>query len=619
MRLLIDPAATPANLLPILETLSEAYPIIIGSAAGAADDVHVTFAPGAAKGTLEIRRIGNDATIAFDRVSHACRGVGTLLSGLVTPGATCRESASFETVGIMLDCSRNAVMTVAHVQRWLRQLALMGYNQAMLYTEDTYELPGEEYFGYLRGRYSADELRAVDQYAARLGVELVGCIQTLGHLEQALKWDAFRPVRDTSSVLLVGEEQTYQLIEKMVARVADTCRSHRIHVGMDETHDLGRGRYMDQFGYTRGYDLFNQHLARVVAICQRQGLKPMIWSDMYFRMGSKTMEYYDKECVIPDDVKAQIPVSAQLVYWDYYHKEKAFYLDWIQRHRALGFEPVMASGVWTWAMPWYGRAITESTVVPCVSACREAGLKEITFTLWGDDGAYCEFDSALAGLAFAAEVAYGGDQPDQKRIAARFAAVCGSDYEAVVTAGDMMEPLNPMYLLWDDPLLRIAWKNHALAKPGDWASIAAHYARLARKLSKYQHDVEPVDLSHAVTLLRYLQCKIRLNQAVDAAYATRDTDAFAAASRQIKITVRALDKLHASFRRQWYRRNKPNGFETIQIRLGGQRQRLLELAARLEDLVVGRCASIPELDETPGKNIGRFGCGWRTLAAAGIL
>jgi hypothetical protein len=619
MRLLIDPAATPADLLPILETLAESFPIRLGAGDGGAEELRVRFEPGAGKGTLEIRRHDGTAVVAYDRPAHACRGLGTLLAGLVPDGGTCRESTPFESVGIMLDCSRNAVMTVSHFQRWLRQLALLGYNQAMLYTEDTYELPGEDYFGYLRGRYTADELRAVDAYAARLGIELVGCIQTLGHLEQALKWDAYRPVRDTSSVLLVGEEPTYALIEKMVGQIAATVRSRRIHVGMDETHDLGRGRYLDQFGYTRGYDLFNRHLARVVAICEKQGLKPMIWSDMYFRMGSKNMDYYDAACRIPEDVRRAIPPQAQLVYWDYYHKERAFYLDWIQRHRDLGFEPVMASGVWTWGLPWYGRAITESTVVPCVSACREAGLREITFTLWGDDGGYCEFDSALAGLAFAAEACYGGDQPDPARLAARFAAVCGADYEAVLAASDMLEPMNPMLLVWDDPLLRIGWKNHNLAKPGDWPRIAAHYAKIARRLSKHRHEVEPVDLAHAVTLLRFAQAKIRLNQAVDAAYASRDPHDFAAAGRQLRAAIGAFNKLSASFRRQWYRRNKPFGFETLQVRLGGQRQRLQELGTRLEELAIGRIDAIPELEAVATKTIGRFSGGWRHLAAAGIL
>ncbi len=128
-----------------------------------------------------------------------------------------------------------------------------------------------------------------------------------------------------------------------------------------------------------------------------------------------------------------------------------------------------------------------------------------------------------------------------------------------------------------------------------------------------------MDLAHAVTLLRFLILKIKLNLAVDVAYASRDAVALAKVGRQLRLVLRALDQLHASFRRQWFRRNKPQGFETTQIRLGGQRQRWLEFATRLEDLAAGRCESIPELDEVPGKAIDRLSGEWAQLASVGIL
>ena len=52
--------------------------------------------------------------------------------------------------GAMLDCSRNAVMTPQKVKEYADLLKKMNYNMLMLYTEDTYEIPDEPYFGYLR-------------------------------------------------------------------------------------------------------------------------------------------------------------------------------------------------------------------------------------------------------------------------------------------------------------------------------------------------------------------------------------------------------------------------------------------------------------------------------------
>lgn len=50
--------------------------------------------------------------------------------------------------------------------------------------EDMFEMVGQPMFGYKRGRYTLDELREIDQRAAAFGLEVIPCIQTLGHLEQ---------------------------------------------------------------------------------------------------------------------------------------------------------------------------------------------------------------------------------------------------------------------------------------------------------------------------------------------------------------------------------------------------------------------------------------------------
>jgi hypothetical protein len=99
---------------------------------------------------------------------------------------------------------------------------------------------------------------------------------------------------------------------------------------------LGRGKFLDQNGYVNGFELFNRHLYKVGKICERYNLKPMIWSDMYFRLGSKIGCYYDVNSTIPPEVVREIPKDVQLVYWDYYHNDKDFYVNFIEKHRKLG-------------------------------------------------------------------------------------------------------------------------------------------------------------------------------------------------------------------------------------------------------------------------------------------
>jgi hexosaminidase len=142
----------PKPLHAPLAALGEYYPLACDRPT-AALQLRCTHDP-ALQG-LRLTRTGEVADLTYGQPHHALRGVSALLGGLVRPGQTCEAHLPFETLGIMLDCSRNAVMTVDHVKVWLRRLALLGYNMVMLYTEDTYELPDEPYFGYQRGAYTA--------------------------------------------------------------------------------------------------------------------------------------------------------------------------------------------------------------------------------------------------------------------------------------------------------------------------------------------------------------------------------------------------------------------------------------------------------------------------------
>lgn len=582
---------TPGELISMLNLLEDDYPIKESS-----EGLSLIFKKHE-KGTKIIYR-ENEAFIYYDSISSAARSIGTVLSEIGKDTGAFTEESPFETFGILIECSRNAILTVDYFKQWLKRLSLMGCNLAMLYTKDAYELPGEDYFGYLRGRYTLDELREIDDFASKLGIEMIGCIQALGHLEPVLRWPAYASVKDTSSVLLTTEEKSYELVDKMMKFYSKAFKSRRIHLGMDETHDLGRGTYMDKNGYRRGFDIYNDHLSRISGMCKKHGLSYMIWSDMYFRMGSKTQNYYDKEAVIPEDVKEKIPKDAQLVYWDYYHKDEEFYIEWIKRHKALGFPPFMASGIWTWGLLWHNHKQTEETVGPCISACIKEEVKELVFTAWGDDGMLCDFDSAQAGLCYAAEKAFAGKNFDEKNAAKRFKAICGGDYglhKKASEISDLEEGVRALFTLWDDPLLGIHWKNQETPK-SYWQNVLRKYAEVESALENAEEGGAG-DISRIKKIVRFLKNKIDFKLKLDAAYEQRDFQALGLLKENIQVIIDELDELIASFRSHWNKRYKSFGFEFVHVRLGGQKERFKELSIRIDELLSGKTASIPELDE----------------------
>jgi hypothetical protein len=121
-------------------------------------------------------------------------------------------------LGVMINCSQEAVRTIEGLKRLIGHVKLMGYTYVMLYTEDTYEIEDEPFFGYLRGRYSKTEIKEIVEYCQKIDIEVVPCIQTLGHLKTVLQFEAFSDVKNTEDTLLVGCEKTYELIEKMIRK-----------------------------------------------------------------------------------------------------------------------------------------------------------------------------------------------------------------------------------------------------------------------------------------------------------------------------------------------------------------------------------------------------------------
>jgi hypothetical protein len=65
-------------------------------------------------------------------------------------------------------------------------------------------------------------------------IEVMPCIQTLGHLGQILQWPQYAHLRDNFEVLLAEYEPTYELLEKLISAATAPFRSKRIHLGMDE-------------------------------------------------------------------------------------------------------------------------------------------------------------------------------------------------------------------------------------------------------------------------------------------------------------------------------------------------------------------------------------------------
>jgi hexosaminidase len=585
----IDFSLCPADLRDGLRE------IVVNRADSFGDGVSLLFTPG--RSGLVITESVRGLVIEYGTKSDAFRALGCILGGTTAA----EQKSSFNMLGAMVDVSRNGVLTVSAAKHFLRCCALMGLNMIMLYSEDTYEVPGEPFFGYLRGRYSQAELKELDDYAFNLGIEMIPCIQTLAHLEQILQWPVYESRRDIGGVLIAEEDETYELVKKLITAASTPFRTKRIHLGMDEAWGLGSGEFKNRHGEKSGFEILNTHLTRVKSICAELGITPMIWGDMYVHLASTTGNIYDYSSKIPQEVINKIPAGVDLVYWDYYHTAVEDYEQGIDLYKQLGAPLLVAGGGWTWNHLWAHLPYAFAATNACMTACKAKGVKDYFITLWGDDGMECDVFSALPVLQLVAEHAY-TRQVCSMSLASNFLGACDGDINAFFTASKIdyladrhdgsKGPDNmAKWLLWQDPVLSIT-------DPNIDTDLRSYYSCIADNLRKAMKQGElNKRLAFPAAIARALSLKVNLRRDLHNAYVSGDKAVLRTLlNTDVAETCIAVDELWRCHRDMWMNTYTPFGWEVIELRYGGIRTRLTTLKERLESYLCGSIDSIPELE-----------------------
>ena len=503
---------------------------------------------------------------------------------------------NYETLGVMLDMSRNAVMSVEALKKYFVYLQKMGYNCVMLYTEDTYEVADEPYFGYMRGRYTCEELRELDEYAAGLGIELIPCIQTLAHLQGFVPWKQV-PI-DNEDAMLVDDPRVYEFIEHLIKSVRSCFRSHRVHIGMDEAWTLGRGQFMNLHGYESPVSIMKRHLAKVCDIVRKYDFQPMIWSDMFFRSISKNNKYYQPRQQMPEEVKNAVPEDVIPVYWDYYQDNEQVYDDMLYNHEQISDKTWFAGGAWTWRgfLPINDFSIL--SMRHAVSACRKHGIKNIFFTMWGDDGAECSRYATLPVLYYLAEHLRGNE--DEEKIKRGFKRIFGAEFDAFMSL-DGLNKLLKNHIPKQDAAPKMVFYNDYFNGVNDIrllpdgaqkaAQVAEEWHGYAKKYRKWGYLFDS-----AAKLADVLAIKYDLGLRTRAAYLAGDKEELRRlANADYAKLIRLIDRFALAFEKQWNIENKPTGFDVQDIRLGGLIRRTDSCRRRLLDYANGKIDSIPEL------------------------
>ncbi len=467
-----------------------------------------------------------------------------------------KEINTFKHTSTMIDLSRNAVMNFDYFKKIIIRHALMGFDEVWLYMEDVFQVEGVSKFGYMRGKYSKEELKQMVDFAEKLGITLIPCIQTLGHFSQFLRWFSSAPYKDTFDVLKVRNDKTYELIDSIIKTMKDVFKTDKIHVGMDETFGFGFGRYYKENGYTPQPDLFIEHLKKVNEICLDHGFKDVyIWSDMFFRMYSKRESYYDPSITFDRSFTDQIPNNVGIVYWDYYNESLEFVEKMIEAHKRLNRKIIFASGTWIWTKLTYDKSKTDKTALTHIKAAKKHNLDEICFTQWQDDGAYCDYETIFVGLYDVMNEVYNGTLSK-----GLYNNIMNKDYDKQIIYSNLNTlGVTPINLLWDDILFGIYLNDTFGYDYKKMEPVIKNYDEFIKSLE----DNKLFDITYDFAKLLKTKLEIRFNLLKN--YQT---------NKPLKKLYPLLDKFKEEldrvivrFKENWLSRYKFYGLEVIESRL----------------------------------------------------
>jgi hypothetical protein len=374
-------------------------------------------------------------------------------------------------------------------------------------------------------------------------------------------------------------------------------KSEYIHIGMDEAHMLGLGKFLDKHGYQNRFEILCRHLEKVTELAKKYNFKPIMWSDMFFRLGNGG-RYCSKDPKISDDVIAITPTDVGLVYWDYYSTDKEQYDAMIAAHKRFKNELWFAGGAWTWAGLSSGNKKTMDTMIPAMLAAKDAGVENVFMTMWGDNGKECSFYSVLPAL-YALRRAYDGEC-DMEKIKAEFAAITGESFDDLYDL-DLINFVGcntdgrvciGKTMLYNDPFLGFFDSGVREGAAAEYASHASRFRDHAAKSKSYSYIFEM-----NAALCDVLAIKYDLGARVRAAYQKNERDELAKIAEEFRTAEELLEVFHDKFSILWHKENKPHGFEVQDQRIGGLIMRLKSCRKRLVAYLEGKESTLPELEE----------------------
>ena len=231
----------------------------------------------------------NSLTLAASTSAGLFYAAQTLKQLIVNDGpaavlhlATIHDWPSFPHRGMQDDVSRGPIPTLAFQKHLIQTLAAYKMNLYSPYFEETQQYASNPLFAVPGASISAADARELVAFAARYHVTIVPDQEAFGHLHHNLLFEQYQPLAETphGTALAPGQPGSLHLIHQMFGELAALYPGPYLHLGADETVDLGLGQTKQDVD-TRGLGpVYLDYMQKIVADLAPLHRKLLFWGDI---------------------------------------------------------------------------------------------------------------------------------------------------------------------------------------------------------------------------------------------------------------------------------------------------------------------------------------------------
>jgi hypothetical protein len=282
------------------------------------------------------------------------------------------------------------------MKRQIDTLAAYKVNLFALYMEHVFDFASQPLVAPREAALTPKEIEALVAYASSRYVTILPEQQTFGHLHHMLKYEIYSDVaeRPHGHVLTPTKDRSYEIIKAMYADLVPLFPGPFLHIGGDETFELGHGQTAARASQVGLGRVYLEHIQKVDSILQPYHKELMFWGDI-------AVKYPQLLSILPKEMIA--------VPWDY--DPKPSYANIIKPFRDAGLRVVVAPGANNWNQVWPNLDDAYVNIRNFVRDGQSLGSMGMLNTTWNDDGESI-YGMAWPALVFGAAAAWQPGESD---------------------------------------------------------------------------------------------------------------------------------------------------------------------------------------------------------------